>query len=374
MKKNLFIFFGLAALMLGMASSCSPERKGWSINGNLAGVADSTLYIEEPSGAAWIIVDSVKTDRDGNFAFTAVNPYYQGQAIYRLRLSDKAVYFPVEGTDALTLTAEGADMDMVHTLAGTPAAAGFNTVDSLINEAVNRVGETAALDDEQLLRDLGNVILTDSTCIVSYYTINRPVGRRAFFNTDNKRKLGLIGAAATRYSQLRPGDARGAELEAIFSNAKKAQRRNGSGQTLAVQAVGRPSFTFVANDVKGQPTDLNQILDRGGVTLVSLIRYDDSLSPATTAALGEAYEKYADKGLVVYQIGYDRNEAHWRQNATSMPWTTVYGPSETAEILAAFNANPIDGGPVTMVFDRNGELVNRITDPAELAAAVSALF
>lgn len=364
------------ALAAASTFSCG-NRAGWTIEGNIAGASDSTLYIEEPSGATWIIVDSVKAGGNGDFAFTAVYPPARPQAIYRIRLNDKVAYFPVDSTETLRLTAAHADMDRVHTLTGSPAALGFNAADSLINAAVERVGAREALNDDTLLRQLGELILADTTGVVSYYIVNRPIEDRHIFTPDNRRKVGLIGAAATRYKTFRPGDPRGAELEAMFAEARRAIGRapKGSGQSIVAVELGRPDVEFEAKDYNGNVHNLNEVLDRGGVTVVNLVRYDDPKSAANTAALGEVYEAYGNRGLEIFQIGFDPNVAHWRQNAVNMPWITVYGtPEEAADFLVTYNVNPIDGGPITLLFDRNGELVKRITNPAELKEAVSKLL
>lgn len=378
MKKQIFALMApvACATFLAAVTSCSENRNGWSISGTVAGANDSTLYIEEPSGAAWIIVDSLRTDANGSFAYQAYEPLYDGQAIYRLRLNDRAVYFPIEGSDAVTLVATNTDMDRVHTLGGTVAARGFNTVDSLINDAVNRVGATAAINDESLLRNIGDIIIADSTCIVSYYAVKHPVEDKALFTLDNSRKLGLLGAAANRYTSLRPEDVRGKELTSIYLNAKKALRgAKTNPNTVEAGLAGRPLLDFVRKDNEGKSHDLNAVLDRGGVTILNLTRYDTAASPANTVALGQLYEKYKDRGLQIYQVSFEPNEAHWRQNASTMPWITVYNrPEDPADILMLYNANPVDGAPVSFVFNSNGEIVERVNDPAELAGVVAKLF
>lgn len=369
MKKTIKLLFAVATVATA-AVSCSENRNGWTVEGNIAGANDSTLYIEEPSGTTWILIDSLTIGNDGNFSFTATKALKGRQAIYRLRVADKALYFPVENDETVSVTAELGNMDLRHTLGGSPAAAGFNTADSLIADAVDRLGADVAINDETLIRNLGNVILADTTCIVSYYVINRPVERKYIFTPDDKFKVKLLGAAATKYSTLRPNDPRGAELAARFNST-----RSNDGATMTATAIGRPVIDFVRKDENGVDRDLNAVLDRGGVTVVSLICYGDALAASNTAALGEVYDKYKDAGLVVYQIGFDPNEALWRQNATTMPWTTVYSsPAESADFLMAYNANPLDGGPVTLIFNRNGELVKRITDPNELQSSVKPLF
>lgn len=376
MHKHIINRFAAAALLTAAvaAVSCSESRNGWSVSGTIEGAADSTLFIEESSGAAWIIVDSLTTDKAGNFRYTARNPLYGAQQIYRLRLADRAVYFPIENSDAVTITARNTDMDSRHTIGGTTAAQGFNTVDSLISDATERLGVDGAINDPALFSRLAEIVLNDSTCIVGYYTVMHPVDNKLLFNDSNPKKTGLIGAVATRYRQLRPSDPRGNMLEQLYTSAK---RRGGktSGGSMEAAVAGRPVIDFVRQDEKGNDVDLNAVLDRGSATLVNLIRYDDRLAPANTAALGEVYDKYKNRGLEIVQIGVDPNRAHWQQNALSMPWITVYSaPDQSLELFLAYNVDPVEGGPTTLLFNRSGELVKRVTNPADIDAAVASIL
>lgn len=367
MKNSTKYFLGTVIGVLGLAS-CGHQPDGWTIEGTIAGANDSTLFIEEPSGAAWLVIDSLKLNNEGAFSYTANYPLNGNQAIYRLRVGDRAAYFPVENAEKLTFTANLENMDATHKLSGSAAAEGFNAVDSIITEAVNRHGATTALKDEELIRSIGQVILNDTTCIVSYYAINRPVENSLLFTPDTKLKVKLIGAAATKYQTLRPGDKYGQQLVQLFNAIKKPT----SGATMAATSVGRPVVAFVRNDEKGQSHDLDQLLDRDGVTVVNLICYSDALAASNTAALGELNEKYKDGKVEIIQIGFDPNEAFWRQNAATMPWLTLYSsPAESADFLMAYNANPLEGGPVTLIF-KYGDLVDRVTDPTALQKAVAA--
>ena len=263
---------------------------------------------------------------------------------------------------------------MTHRVEGSSAAAGFNTVDSIVASAYAHEGD-AAVNDPLLIQQLGDVILNDTTCVVAYYAIKKPIGTRPIFTLDEPRKIGLVGAAATKYSTLRPRDVRGDELAALHLNAKKMLRGGNDNSSVTASVAGRPDIEFVRTDSKGKEQNLNEVLDRGGISVVSLTRYDHPLSPANTAALGEVYETFRDKGLVIYQIDFEPNEAHWRQTATTLPWISVYNrPTDPVDILIAYNADPINGNPTSFVFDRNGELVARVSDPAELQKIVKGLF
>ena len=351
-------------------SSCSEERTGWTITGIIEGAGDSTLYIERPSGLTWILVDSTKTDDKGNFSFTAKTAVTSGlQPIYRLRLKDRMVYFPIDSNETLTLMAVNTNLDRVHTLSGSAGATGFNAIDSVVNLAVERVGAKEALSDTTLIKQLGDIILGDQTCVVAYYAINRPIEDKKIFSTDDKLKVKLIGAAANRYSMLRPSDPRASELKNMFTVARERLDggKNKNGVSMEAELKGRPNATLTGTDENNVSVNLDNLLDAGKITILNLLCYGDQRASVNTMALGDVQDNYAGKNFQIVQLGFDSNKAFWRQNAMTMPWTTVYVPAEDAiDFLMLYNVNPISNGPTTFIFDQKGELVKRVDDPSEL--------
>lgn len=373
MNKLTAIFVCAAAALC--ATSCSDDRNGWTINGKIDGASEQTIFIDQFNETAWITVDSLKTDDNGTFEYVAVDAVPKGtQPLYRVRLNDKTIVFTVDSTATVTLTANAKDFGKKHRLTGNSAVTRITTADSLINAAVDRVGTQAAVNDSLLINELFKVINTDSTCIASYYILTRTIDNRPIFTSDSKLKINIIGAVATKYEQLRPNDPRGKKLATLYKELRKLM--NPEKRKVEVQAdeTGRPNVDYTRPDYKGTQQSLNAILDRGGVTILYLSRFDAKGSAANTAALGQAYNTYKDKGLQIYQVGFEPNEALWRQNAATMPWIAVYNGPTDLTLPVAYNANPVNGDPVSFIFNANGELVTRVANPADLAAELAKLL
>lgn len=374
-------FLAIASIaLINMTSSCKKAKDeghdGWTIQGTITGANDSTLIIERNTPNGWLAVGTTVTDANGNFTYEGYEPYTGNQYVYRLRLADRNVFFPITtGTESLTLTASNTDMERRHKLAGSKEAAGFNTVDEIVNEAVERVGTKAALNDSLMLRKLTDIILADSTCIVSYYIVNHTIDNDLIFTPDDKSKARIIRAAANRYHELRPDDPYGQILTGLFKSSQIQNGTTGSGKSMEAQLTGRPALDFVRKNEKGENVDLNKVLDRGDITLVNIIWYGNPKASATTISLGDVYKKYHDKGLEIVQIGIDGNESLWRQNAMSMPWQTVFcSPADAADLLITYNSNPVEAGPSTFVFNAEGDLVSRVDNPAKLMETVESLY
>ena len=86
-------------------------------------------------------------------------------------------------------------------------------------------------------------------------------------------------------------------------------------------------------------------------------------------ALAELRTRYGAQGLEIYQIAFDADEVEWKRKADNLPWITVWNsPVDGAEVLMQYNVGAL---PVTYVIGRDGTIAERVTYPAQLAAAVA---
>lgn len=374
--KNMFVKAMLAVAVATSATvfvSCGKDREGWTLKGTVAGADETMLYIEKPSGASWVILDSVSTDGNGTFEYVAEQPA-TAQDIYRVRLGDRHIFFPVEGTDVVTLTTKADAFDNGHALSGTHAAVGFARVDSIVNASIARAGADAAVNDSKMIIELSNMITTDTTGVVAYYVATRYIGSRPIFDFSSKLKVRILGAAANLYDMRRPDDPRAAELRAMYEAGYARYRKPGVAREVTAELTGRIPVDLVRKDVNGVDHDFNAMADRGGVTILNLTCFETATSPANILALSEVYDKYNQSGLDIYQVSFDPNEAVWRAAAAKLPWTSVYNrPSDSIDVLIKYNADPTSGS-VSFILDRNGEVVARVTDPSKLESEVAKLF
>ena len=142
---------------------------------------------------------------------------------------------------------------------------------------------------------------------------------------------------------------------------------------MEAQMASKPDIAIARYDINGTLRNFDDYCGKG-VTVLNFVRYDHKNSPANTVALNEVYTKYKNAGLKIYQISFDPDEMNWRRSAANIPWTSVWNsPTEGYGILLAYNVNP-DGGPVSFIFDRNGDLVLRVSDARDLPAALARYF
>lgn len=375
--------FCLAA-MAALICSCSsdPAHKslgdGWTIKGTINDAADKTLYVEASKFNNWYLLDSLVIGADGTFSFQAAQPDTV-PSVYRLRMGDRYIYFPADGAETITLDGSAKDFSRGYKLSGTKAAADFSTIDSLINSTVDRIGVQAALSDSLLKQRLNLIINRDTTCIVSYYIIGKFIGGTPYYDLTDSHDIAILGNAANNFAVHRPKDIRAEELLRRYQAARAELRRNSPNRRVREiqigddQIIGRPKVDMRLYDRTGRLHDFDRVASAGKVTILNFTRYDGQASPANTVALNKIYEKYGKSGVQIYQVAFDPDEIEWRQNAANMPWTSVWAtPEHHADIMMAYNVNPVDAPPVSFVINRKGEIVERVSDPDKLDACVAA--
>ena len=123
MKKYSIYILTLVAMVM---TACG--NGGFKVSGKIEGANDSTkMVVEVANNGWWLIVDSVKCDKNGKFE--VAQPAPQFAEIYRLRYNDKAIYFPIDSIDNVTLNSNIANFATDYVLGGSALAEEMMNVD-----------------------------------------------------------------------------------------------------------------------------------------------------------------------------------------------------------------------------------------------------
>ncbi len=353
---NYIVCAATAALLF----SCH-GRNEWHVDGRIDGADGQTLYVEASDNGRWYTLDSLQLDASGDFTFASPAAGYPD--IYRLRLGDKSLYFPIDSIETVTVVSKAGAFDYDYTLAGTPAAEQLMAVDMKVRNAFQKEGAEGMARDSLLKRELSNMLLGDPSGIVSYYIINKKIGGVPLFNPENKTDLRIIGAVANAFNNFRPSDPRTNYLKNLFISNRKTTM---PGDTLIASETSIIDVNLF--DLKGKKQSLEQVARNNRVVLLSFTSYSDQYSPAMNIALNKLYSKYHGQGLEIYQIGFDASEVNWRDTARNLPWITVYN-SETDGPLALQSYN-VGALPALYVI-QNGAIRERVTDAEKIEQTVA---
>ncbi len=358
-----------AALLLGAAACSVPA--GWSVDGAIEGADTGTrIALEKYSHGRWLLVDSLTVDGTGAFGYDAPEAASYPELMRLSWPGHGSVFFPVDGTDDIIVSATASAFAR-GAVSGSVAADAFRRVDSIVGAAAD-AGATAATLGDDARRALITAITTDTTGIVAYYTATKSLGDRLIFDPADRMGNRVYGAAAQVFASYRPDDPRGEALRQAFFEGRRALGLTADATPTVVEVPETGLIDIVRYDRAGNECSLKEMASQGKVVLLSFTTYAHANSPVYNGILNDAYSRYHDNGLEIYQIAFDSNESAWKEAARNLPWTAVWNaPTDGPAVLATYNVGAL---PVTYIIDRQGSIAARIDNPDEIAPTVARYF
>lgn len=359
------IFLPAAVAALALCASCATDSNKWHIKGSIDGLSKTDIVVLEGNNQGyWYLIDTIKPAKDGSFKYSREAQGYPD--IYRLRIGEKNVYFPIDSVETITLNASMPDPSTNHTLAGSDDAVRLARVDSLIQATAAAGGRHTVVTDTLLKRNLGRILLENPSGIVAYYLISKNVDGKPLFNPANRTDHRYIGAVANSFNHDRPDDPRTNYLKNLYiSNRPRAGVA--ADQQFEAKVIG--AFDIQLYDTKGVRRSLLDIAKDGKVALLSFTAYGQDWSPAFNVELNNVYTKYRDRGFEIYQVSLDQNDYLWKETARNLPWITVISDvTDGARAMRDYNVGAL---PTTFVINRKGEIVERVLTVEEIDPAVA---
>lgn len=345
-------------------AACS-KRNEFTVKGNIDGANEKTLLLEAPMNGRWFVLDSVKTSANGDFRISRQAPKYP--EIYRLRLNEKSVYFPIDSIDNIELNSTLSDFSTNYSLSGSDNAVALMEIDKKTMSLVAPANKDEVLKRENLKRELANKVLENSSGIVAYYIINKYIGDSPLFDPSNSTDLKIIGAVANAYNTYKPNDPRTSYLVSVLLDGQRARRAALEADTVFLEET--PLIDIKLENNKGIDYNLKKVASRGDVVILNFTLYTAEQSPLYNKILADVYNKYKSQGLEIFQIAYDADEFGWKTAAGNLPWITVYDPAGLqSKNLTAYNVGSL---PMIYIIDRKGGIVERVTDIAKLDSIVT---
>ena len=373
----------LPLLALLMLAGCAGEQ--FHVSGTIGNAKDSTLYFEHNTLDGFKVVDSVKLDAKGEFAFAgdkAENPEF-----YRLRIAGQIINICIDSTETVSVEASYPMMATNYKVAGSYENEKIRELalkQIALQAQCNQIVASGSADAEAAIEQLLRTYKADVT---RNYIFKEPMRGYAYFAlfqyvvidgnpvmifnprldaSDNK----VFGAVATSWDTFYPNTERTQNLHNITIKGMKDERivendkRMAATETAKVQELGVIPITLPDN--RGQQRSLTDL--KGKVVMLDFHVFASDASAKRIMELRKLYDKYHAQGFEIYQISYDTNEHFFKTQTEALPWICVWDP-EGAEsrTLVSYNIQSI---PTYFIIDRANKLQKRDVQIQDLDAEI----
>ena len=381
--KKLFVM-ALAAMAL---SACDSEPK-FKVEGEVTGADGKTLYLEASALEGIVPMDSIKLKGNGTFAFKGNRP--QSPEFYRLRIEDKIINFSVDSTETLRFKAGYEDFATSYTVEGSPNSQKIKELslmqlqlqsktDALAKAMQNRtIGVDVYQDSLQAMiqryKDDVKVhyIFSAPNTAAAYFALFQKLNNYLIFDPLNSRDdIKCFAAVATSLNNYYPHADRSKNLYNIvikgMKNTREPQQTTINPQ-IEVHETG--VIDIELRDMKGNVRKLTE--QKGKVVVLDFTIYQTAVSASRNYLLRELYDKYAARGLEIYQVSLDADEHYWKTTADNLPWICVRDASGIySSLVTVYNIQDI---PTLYLVNRNNELSGKVDDLSQLETEIKKLL
>ncbi len=383
MKKiSLFIF---GALVL---ASCNKEPK-FNIKGTVSDAEGKMLYLEASGIEGVEPLDSVKLKSDGEFSFKQLRP--ESPEFYRLRIDEKVINFSVDSTETLDLKAKYGDFSTAYTIAGSENCAKIkeltlmqidlqNKIDGLVKDAqknkiTNDVFQDSVSGMISRYKDKVKTkyIFAAPNMTYAYFALFQRIGDYyAFDPMNSKEDIRCFQAVATSLTNSYPNAVRTKNLyNVVIKGLKNTRPAKQKTLQIPIDKISEAGLIDIdLKDVQGVSRKLSQL--KGKVVLLDFVVYQSQASAEHNLNLRELYNKYASKGLQIYQVSLDADEHYWKTVTDKLPWVCVRDEDGAeSRYISLYNIKNV---PTLFLINKNNELNSRFESLKNIESGLQKLL
>lgn len=393
MRKTIMRIIAAVAVVASIAGMASCGKGTFHVNGTISNAKDSVLYFEHNGLEGFSVIDSVKLDDSGVFAFdgdVAGNPEF-----YRLRIAGQIINIAIDSTETVNVKASYPMM-----------ATDYDVKDSYENEKIKElalkqidlqsrcqaVASNPNINVDSAMTVINALVDAYKNDVERNYIYKEPMKAYAYFalfqyivvnNTaqlifnprTNEKDIKVYGAVATSWDTFYPNSERGENLHNIAIQGMKDQRIVRSRQQgMAIDASKVSDINLIdvpLMDNHGKMRHLTEL--KGKVVLLDFHVFSvGEESMKRIMMLRELYNKYHAQGFEIYQVSLDPNEHFWKTQTEHLPWISVYDPDGVNSKNAAnYNVQSI---PTFFLIGKDNVLSKRDVQIKDLDAEIRSML
>ena len=384
MKKSIkTLMIGAAAVLL---TACGGKK--FNIEGQIAGAADSVLYLENVGLNGIEEIGKATLNEDGKFSFSGEAP--AAPEFYRLRISDQIINVAIDSTETVTVKAQYPQMATDYEISGSDNNLKIKELAlkqiALQEQAIalERSGSLTPTEfRDSLMRMLTtykeevkrDYIFREPNQSYAYFALFQTLGPWLIFDPKNNRDdVKVFAAVATSWDTFYPGALRGENLHNIaiegMKNTRIIEAKEQARQLDDSKIVESGVVEVELLDNKGQVRRLTDM--KGKVVLLDFHLFALEDSPKRILKLREYYNKYHAQGFEIFQVSLDSDEHFWKQMTAALPWICVRDANGlNSSLTVSYNIPTL---PEFFLVDRQNNLVKRSTQMKDLDAEIKKLL
>ncbi|MGL4851818.1 MAG: DUF4369 domain-containing protein [Phocaeicola sp.] len=381
MKKSIYSL--LALIVMGL-SACDSEPK-FKVEGQISDADKETLYLEASSLEGIVVMDSVKLGSQGRFAFTGKRP--DSPEFYRLRLGQKVVNFAIDSTETVVVNGSSSNLATGYQIESSENNKKIKELVLLQIELQQNVLQLsksqlpAGVAQDSLVKLVSEfkakvtqdyIFAAPNTSYAYFALFQQLNGYMIFDPLSNKSDVRCFAAVATSLNNSYPHANRSRNLYNMVIKGMK-NTRTPREQSLEVSEEIVSEASIIDIELRDLSGNIRRLTDlKGKVVLLDFTVYKNSTSAAHNLALRDLYNKYAAKGLEIYQISLDADEHFWKTSASNLPWVCVRDANGVySSYVSLYNVTNL---PAFFLINRANELSFRGDALAGIEAAVLKLL
>ena len=313
--KQIIKAMAMAAMAMMVVTSCTEEKKGYIIDGEISDVKDGMVYLKKYVDKSFVDVDSAVIT-DGKFKFEGVAPEALAHGLTTQKESRRPLVFFLDN-DVMNVKLNEADKKLIVT--GSP---------------VNDIYMANAPIVRSKGYSLDSLLSVHPASPVSAY----------FVVKDFAYKLDLeeMKSVRSKLDASLDGTSYVQQIESMIARMEKVQ-------------VGSEAPDFTLPDVNGNLVSLSSF--RGNYVLVDFWAAWCPDCRKENPNIVSAWEKYKNKNFAILGVSLDRNRDQWLAaiEKDKLTWTQVsdlkYWSSEAAVLYC------IRWIPMSFLIDPEGKIV-----------------
>lgn len=345
------------------ATACDREAR-FCVKGDISGADGKSLILEKADfSGRWIAVDSTRIGSNGDFKIESAAP--AAPEIYRLALSDRYIYFPIDSTESVTVSSSAKSFGTDFTLSGTPGAenmarfehelASYNPNDPKGADAFKRKIFTEYIQNTQ-------------GSIVSYYVLTKTVNGKPLFDPEDTGDIRYYAAVATQFEQYRPEDPHGKMVRKVSIDGMR-RRNTAQGKRRVLNATELRVIDIALPDENGTTQKLSSFTGKGKAVAVVFGMMNQPESPVFNRRLSDLYNRLGGR-VIFYNVSFDGDRYAWRDAARNLPWITVLDPGGLdSNSLRDYNVHNL---PAFYIYNSAGDLVDSAADITDFEKKITA--